>query len=250
MTAPAPEFDRNAIATIWRLLLMGWWYPLPAVSTYFQRKPTSEKLTHHWTRSMVRSFDIRFLDQGEHEPYTDSRSIVLCPHRSSADFFVHKYLMRGTAATLARAGVGFYFPLLYLTTRTDRSTWFFRRDAKKRSRQELFGWLDRQFDSCDFNGLIVYPEGHRNLSARPLPLKRGLIDYAHSRELPVQILMTGRTELVLSEQKMSHRRGVEIAYRFDRPISSVGRDRNRFFRDVSERFRASFAEIHPTHSKI
>jgi 1-acyl-sn-glycerol-3-phosphate acyltransferase len=34
---------------------------------------------------------------------------------------------------------------------------------------------------------MIYPEGHRSTRPRPLALKRGMLHYAYSRKLPLQV---------------------------------------------------------------
>ena len=41
----------------------------------------------------------------------------------------------------------------------------------------FFDWIDRKFEErrTQRRSLIVYPEGHRNTTDHPLPLKKGFI---------------------------------------------------------------------------
>lgn len=52
-------------------------------------------------------------------------------------------------------------------------------------------WLDEKLEDSPVPnlGLLVYPEGHRSIKSKPLPLKRGMVYYAHSRELPIQVCL-------------------------------------------------------------
>lgn len=45
--------------------------------------------------------------------------------------------------------------------------------------------------------------GHRSTRGEPLPLRRGMLHYAYSRRLPVQIVITDGKEAVISEKDMS-----------------------------------------------
>lgn len=45
--------------------------------------------------------------------------------------------------------------------------------------------------------------GHRNIKPDALPLKRGMLHYAYSRKMPVQVVITAGKENVLSEKAMS-----------------------------------------------
>lgn len=49
--------------------------------------------------------------------------------------------------------------------------------------------------------LLLLLAGHRGTGPHSLPLKRGMVYYAHSRKLPVQIVMAAHKENVLSEKE-------------------------------------------------
>ena len=61
--------------------------------------------------------------------------------------------------------------------------------------------------------------GHRSTRPTSLPLKRGMMHYAYSRRLPVQIIVTKGKEHVLSEKTMSIHFGRTLVTGF----SKVGR---------------------------
>lgn len=46
----------------------------------------------------------------------------------------------------------------------------------------------------------MYPEGHRSTLGESLPLKRGMLYYAFSRKLPVQIVIGANKEAIISEK--------------------------------------------------
>ena len=48
------------------------------------------------------------------------------------------------------------------------------------------------------SSVLVFPEGHRSTKPHSLPLRRGMLKYAHSRKLPVQAVITQGKELVRS----------------------------------------------------
>lgn len=52
--------------------------------------------------------------------------------------------------------------------------------------------------------------GHRNTRGTPLPLKRGMLYYAYSRQLPVQIITGRNKEAILSEKGMVARLGQTV----------------------------------------
>jgi len=59
--------------------------------------------------------------------------------------------------------------------------------------QKFNRWLDAELAEGPQNSLLVYPEGKRSQKDESLPLKRGMLRYAFTRRLPVQVrpAMTG-----------------------------------------------------------
>ncbi len=45
--------------------------------------------------------------------------------------------------------------------------------------------------------------GHRSTAVQSLPLRRGMLHYAYSRQMPVQIVITAGKEAVISEKDMA-----------------------------------------------
>ena len=56
-----------------------------------------------------------------------------------------------------------------------------------------------------------YAAGHRSVHGRSLPLKRGMIKYAYTRKLPVQIVIGANKESILSEKHHTARFGQTAA---------------------------------------
>jgi 1-acyl-sn-glycerol-3-phosphate acyltransferase len=225
-------------------LRLGWIYPLRALLTAFRRVPAHEKITRVWCRLLIRRYAVRLERDPASAPLLTGRPCLwICPHRSVADFFVHKELVEGRGATLSRSLVAGVFPLIWLASRLDRSVWFFRRD-RAHTRDAFYRWLDREFERCPLDGLIVYAEGHRSQAERPLPLKAGMIRYAFRRGLPIQVVMTAHTERVVDEKRLVGRSGVTVPYRIEPPLEPGGfPDERAFFRAVSEAFQRSFREV-------
>jgi len=69
-------------------------------------------------------------------------------------------------------------------------------DKKKFNR-----WIDEEWAKSTQTALGVYPEGHRSTTGKSLPLKRGMLHYAYDRSIPVQIVIGGNKESILSEKK-------------------------------------------------
>ena len=225
-------------------LRLGWVYPLRGLLTAFRRVPVHEKVARAWCRLLMRRYDVRLVRDPASAPLIAGRRCLwIMPHRSVADFFVHKEIVEGRGATLSRFLVAGVFPLIWFASRLDRSTWFFRRD-RAHTRDAFYRWLDREFERCPLDGLIVYAEGHRSQADRPLPLKAGMVRYAFRRKLPIQIVMTAHTEQVVDERGLVARSGVTVPYRVEPPLEPGDHaDERAFYRAVSEAFQRSFRDV-------
>jgi 1-acyl-sn-glycerol-3-phosphate acyltransferase len=51
--------------------------------------------------------------------------------------------------------------------------------------------------------------GHRSTQAHSLPLKRGIVHYAFSRKMPMQVVITQHKEDLINEKKLGVRAGGE-----------------------------------------
>lgn len=80
--------------------------------------------------------------------------------------------------------------------------------------QGFNNWIDTQFDNSPQTALAVYPEGHRSTKGKSLPLKRGMLKYAYTRKLPVQIVIGGNKESILSEKRQTARLHQTVAVGF------------------------------------
>jgi hypothetical protein len=54
-------------------------------------------------------------------------------------------------------------------------------------RQGFNAWIDQKLAASPQAGLMIYPEGHRSTRPRSLTLKRGMLHYAYSRKMPIQV---------------------------------------------------------------
>eukprot|EP01013_Petalomonas_cantuscygni_P029902 TRINITY_DN55801_c0_g1_i1.p1 TRINITY_DN55801_c0_g1~~TRINITY_DN55801_c0_g1_i1.p1 ORF type:complete len:291 (-),score=34.43 TRINITY_DN55801_c0_g1_i1:381-1253(-) len=143
------------------------------------------------------------------EPLHNGRCVYLINHRSWADFFVDAHACNGDASYLSRAVIAFVLPPMALgAVLLDRIIFFHRGQT---SRVKLTALVE----SClgrwpqDEQRLICYPEGHRNHTAKPLPLRRGGLQAIYEYGAPVQVLIHTNKEDILSEATMSARRGVQ-----------------------------------------
>ena len=144
--------------------------------------------------------------------------------------------------------VALLFPGTWLCTFLDNSVWYFIRGGRGDNLEPFFKWIDGNFNSRRTvrRSLIVYPEGHRNLTDKPLPLKRGFIRYAFERKNPVQIVMAFGLEDAINEKKLEIKTsGSTIWYWYDEPIfPDKFQTLSEFEELVISRFDKSFYEVH------
>jgi len=138
------------------------------------------------------------------------RTLYLCNHRAWSDFFVDVYLTEGRAFMMSRMLVAYAFPLFMVPAMACGCVFGFKRDAGDKER--LNASLDAHFEkfSGEFHGMVCYPEGTRNVRESALPLKRGMLRYAHSRKMAVQVICTARKERVFSSHLKSAERGLAL----------------------------------------
>lgn len=140
---------------------------------------------------------LRTLDSAE----LGNGCVFLCNHRCWADFFVDQALCGG-AAYLSRLLVIVGVPTSSLYAWLGRSTWYFNRKSGI-DRTQFGSFIESLWKLRPDHGLIVYPEGTRNLGDEPKRLKTGVIQYAYEHDHPVQAVVTAGKERVINEKKMS-----------------------------------------------
>lgn len=114
-------------------------------------------------------------------------------------------LVRGCIRAAHASGwmaVAALFPMFMVSVVIIRSVILFKRVAI-RDKEGFNRMIDRMMEQSPVNGLNVYPEGHRSTAAVSLPLRRGMLHFAYSRKMPVQIVMTAGKEAVISEKDMA-----------------------------------------------
>jgi hypothetical protein len=113
---------------------------------------------------------------------------------------VDQYVTEGRTLFMSRWAVAYVFPLFMIPMWFVRAVLIFRRGSianKKKFNQ----WIDTEWDKSTQTALGVYPEGHRSTTGKSLPLKRGMLHYAYDRQIPVQIVIGGNKEAILSEKE-------------------------------------------------
>ena len=179
-------------------------------------------------------------------------------HRSLADFFLHDCITGYQASHLARMMVAVLFPGTWLCTFMDNSVWYFIRGGRGSNLEPFFEWIDKQFEARRTlrRSLIVYPEGHRNITDHPLPLKKGFIrvisaikQYSYERKRTVQIVIAFGLEEALDEQRfIICTSGSTIWYYYDEPIFPKDyKTYEEYEKIIIERFNKVF---YSTHKKV
>lgn len=109
-------------------------------------------------------------------------------------------MTEGRTLFMSRWAVAYVFPLFMIPMWFVRAVLIFRRGSiadKKRFNE----WIDAEWAKSTQTALGVYPEGHRSTTGQSLPLKRGMLHYAYDRKIPVQTVIGGNKESILSEKR-------------------------------------------------
>jgi 1-acyl-sn-glycerol-3-phosphate acyltransferase len=169
---------------------------------------------YQWAKFNVQFFGASMRLVGERLLYrTEEPIIYLHNHRSWADFFLDMYVTEGRAAPLSRWAVFPVLPIVLTSGVLLRGILFFKRNRV--SDKEAFNkWLEARVRAGYIKGLLVYPEGHRSLLPQGLPLKRGMLHFAYSRQWPLQIVITSHKEDLLSEKQLVARWNARLAIGF------------------------------------
>ena len=201
---------------------------------------------YYFNKMLVEALEIRFQEDDLSQKKLEGKVIYLFNHRSWADFFVHSRLCGGETSYLARSALAYLFTLNLANLFTKR-LWLFDR-KKKRSFSSFNEWLDLNFEvSKKYGGgdLIVYPEGHRNLKDTPLELKTGLLKYAFSRKIPMQVVICKGCDDIFNEKKMLVRKGRVLTYSFEEVFDpGLYENEGKFIEDIRESFNTSFARLY------
>lgn len=173
----------------------------------------------------------------------DEACLYLANHRSWADFFLDVVATDGRAQMLSRAAVAVAFPAFMLAVCVIRSVILFRRDNVK-DFDAFNRMIEARMRASPVDGLIVYPEGHRSTRAKPLPLKKGMLQFAWSRSMPVQVVASSGKEGVISEKANSARWGRRVAVAYSPPIRPRDHaDFDAFFAKVVEEWLSTWNRV-------
>lgn len=76
--------------------------------------------------------------------------------------------------------------------------------------QKFNKWIEKSLEASPQSAIAVYPEGHRSTHGASLPLKRGMLHFAFSRKMPIQVVIGANKEAILSEKHCTARFGQTV----------------------------------------
>ena len=175
---------------------------------------------------------------------SDRPVMYLANHRSWADFFVDVYILGGRAMIMSRMAVCYVFPIFMIPVSLVKGILLFKRNLV-RDKDAFNSWLDEKRGESLLNAMLVYPEGHRNTNPTELlPIKRGMLHYAYTRKMLVQVCMSSGKEQVLSEKRLSVGFGVDVVTSFSEPIDpNDHKDAASFIAEVQRSFEGHWRTV-------
>eukprot|EP00775_Hariotina_reticulata_P006311 gene6311-6546_t len=205
--------------------LMYWSLPLANFFFYIKSWKLIGKRNdiYQWCRFLVDMFCIRIRKYGSNNVYREGPCMYLSNHRSWTDFFVDAYLTEGRGQLMSRLAVMYVFPMFMIPVTWVRGCICFKRGSI--ADKEAFNqWIDDRIRLSPMPGIGLFPEGHRSSLPMSLPLKRGMLHYAYSRKMPVQVIMSAHKELALNEKQCHVRFGVTCVTGYGDVIQSGAYD--------------------------
>lgn len=140
--------------------------------------------------------------------------MFLANHQSEADYFIDIYLTQ--ARPIARNLTKYLLPMHYLIGK-DNAITFISRD---KGRLHIFNEIDKDRESYlpNMYRCLVYPEGHRNYGSKTLKLKFGMIQYAYTNKMPIQIVISANKDKVCNLKTRSVQFNTEIISSYSKVI--------------------------------
>lgn len=137
------------------------------------------------------------------------KCIYLFNHRSWADLWID-YDIVGGASYISRNIMKYVIGGQSLLASTTKNVIYFNRDNKTKDNRKIL--YDKIIKRLDERNIVLYPEGTRNTTNKPLPLKMGIIKLAYQNKIPVQIIICKNKEKVFSFKKLSYQTNIECPY--------------------------------------
>ena len=149
---------------------------------------------------------------------------VLVNHNTWADYFVDNIILNNNGCYLSRYLVFLAMPFSALNSLLTRQVYFFNRSATNRNktnsnkRNEFVHTICNKWNKI----MIVYPEGTRNITGKPFPLKYGIIKELYLQQCPLQIMNVSNKTNIFNEKTLATTIGITcnviISNQFDPKI--------------------------------
>lgn len=134
----------------------------------------------------------------------EDTNVILVNHISWTDFFMDNHILQSKGTYLARYLVFLVTPLSSIYSIIFKQVYYFNRSRGKQDLPDIINKVCFQWNKI----LIVYPEGTRNTSGSPLPLRYGGIKEMYRQKLNVQIMTVSNKSKVFNERKLSFQKGI------------------------------------------
>lgn len=154
----------------------------------------------HTLRMMATTFATT---AGSHPVIDDTKgpAVFLRNHRSWGDFVLDSALL-GAPSFVSRWLVALGIPMTSAWGYLHGWVWFFQRGTKHA--EGTVAWTasfwDNKYHAYPEKGVVLYPEGTRNLEPQGMPLKPGGLVSIFRLGWPVQIVITSNKEWLVSEK--------------------------------------------------
>jgi len=239
-TLAAPYFFFSIFVFYWSLPLFAIVYRIRFLQMSGKRRDMYE-----WSSCMRKFFGVTVLKYGQQSLFKGSGNCMyLCNHRSWADFFLDVYLTEGNSALMSRMMVAVAFPIFITSVAILKGIVLFKRGTIA-DKEKFNAWLDDKLATSPIPGLLVYPEGHRSTRPTSLPLKRGMLHYAYSRKLPVQVIISSGKEVVMSEKTRRAAHGATLVVGYSPVVNaSAFSDFNAFATEVQRVWDAMWGDVY------
>jgi hypothetical protein len=165
---------------------------------------------------------------------------VLSNHKSAADCYIDNFTLCWNGTYLSRCMVFLFMPISATYGYVTRQAYFFNRsNSNKKQIEEIV-----QTICCKWNKiLILYPEGTRNQSNKPLPLKYGVIKQLYLQKIPLQIMNISNKDNVCNEKKFFINKGVTCNVVISQQYDPVNYDNlETFINVVTDEFNRIYLE--------
>jgi hypothetical protein len=166
-------------------------------------------LTNNWDISkrnvyLEKLFDVKYTGNTFADILPTTKAI-LSNHKCFADCVLDNTILCWNGTYLSRQLVFLLIPFTatyaYFTRQVNS---FNRINSNKKQIERIV-----QTVCCEWNKILLfYPEGMRNQTDKPLPLKYGVIKRLYLKKIPLQIMNTSNKDKVFNEKKMIFNKGI------------------------------------------